>query len=57
MGGGTIVTTIRTIHFVVAFPPLDPPLIQSLRTVQDLASTRRCHITAERVFVFVERGG
>jgi hypothetical protein len=48
LGRCTIVTTIRTVHFVaVAFPPLDPPLIQSLHTMQDLASTRRCRITDE----------
>jgi hypothetical protein len=46
LGRCTIVTTIRTVHSV-AFPPLDPPLIQSLHTMQDLASTRRCRITDE----------
>ena len=48
LGRCTIVTTIRTVHFALLYFPLDPPLIQSLRTMQDLVSTRRCsHITAE----------
>ena len=50
--------TIRTVHFVTFLTPLDPPLIQPLHTVQDLASTCRAsqvsHTTAWRVFVFVE---
>jgi hypothetical protein len=48
----TIVSTIRTVHFV-AFPPLDPPLIQSLRTMQD---TQVSHITAEG-WLCLSRGG